>query len=94
VLDAAHRSRINFENYYFADLKDKPRFDAHPEKYADLLTDPVSRARFRPHANSPRLEHGGNPWFFESDSTRALFAAEPDSFPITKARMIPRDAGK
>jgi YHS domain-containing protein len=94
LLDPSHRSRINFENYFFAHPGDKERFDARPAVQAGILTDPVSRVRFRPVPASPRLEHGGHPWFFESDSTRALFAAQPDSFPINKARMIPGDEGK
>ena len=93
VLDMDHRTRVNFENFYFVDEASKARFDAKPATYAGILTDPVSRNRFRVGGASPRLEHGGHAWFFESDSSRALFAAEPDSFPVTKARMIPRDAG-
>ena len=94
VLDAAHRSRVNWENYYFADDESKARFDADPAAFVGILTDPVSRKRFRVDPASPRLDHGGNPWFFTSDSTRALFAAQPDSFPITKARMVPNAPGE
>jgi YHS domain-containing protein len=89
ILDFAHRSRVNFENFYFADLESKARFDVEPAASAGILTDPVSRVRFRPTAASPRLVHNGHPYFFASDSTQALFAALPDSFPVTKDRMVP-----
>ena len=94
VLEFATRSRVNFETFFFADASEKQRFDADPTQYAGWLVDPVNKMRFQPGAESPRFDYNNRPFFFSSDSTRAAFEATPDSFAVSRGRMMPKDATK
>jgi YHS domain-containing protein len=80
LLDPEHRAMINYEIYFFSDDESLDRFHRDPLQYCGILTDPVSQARFRPSNRSPRWEHNGRPYFFESDSTLTRFLGMPDSF--------------
>lgn len=84
VLDAEHRAALNHEIYYFSDLEARKRFMKDPLWYCGLLTDPVSRVRFRPTKKSPHTEYNGRPFYFATDSTLAAFRAMPDSFAVRK----------
>jgi YHS domain-containing protein len=90
VLDFSTRSRVNFETFFFADPDEKKRFDADPTKYTGLLVDPVNKVRFQPSAKSPRFDFKNRPFFFSSDSTLAKFVAAPDSFAVSRGRMMPK----
>ena len=94
VLEFATRSRVNFETFFFADASEKQQFDADPTRYAGWLVDPVNKMRFQPTATSPRFDFNNRPFFFSSDSTRTAFAAMPDSFPVSRGRMMPREPTK
>ena len=94
VLEYGTRSRVNYETFFFADPTEKARFDADPTRYVGLLVDPVNKIRFQPRAQSPRFDYNNRPFFFSSDSTRASFAATPDSFAVAKGRMMPRTTTK
>lgn len=87
LLDPQYRAQVNWEFYFFANAKELSRFRSDPEHYCDVVTDPVSRMRFRPGDRSPRTEHGGKPFFFESEANLALFTATPDSFAVPRPRM-------
>ena len=89
VLDPAHKSYVNHEVFFFSALEQKEAFDRQPQLYCGLVTDPVSRSQFTPSELSPRQDYMERPYFFESDSTLALFAASPDSFAIPRLRMTP-----
>ena len=80
VIDPALRVQVNHEIYYVSDAGAVKRFRKDPLRYCGTLTDAVSLLRFRPTKTSPRHEHGGRRWYFSADSTRARFAALPDSF--------------
>lgn len=77
LLLPAMRERINHEIFYFSGAEARRRFLENPLRYCGYLTDPVSGARFRPDADAPRLEFGGRLYYFQSDSTRNRFGAEP-----------------
>jgi YHS domain-containing protein len=79
-IDRAFRARVNHELYYFADSTLLRRFQADPLRYCGLVTDPISKRRFRPGARSPRLDFRGRPYFFENRLDREVFSALPDSF--------------
>ena len=51
-----------------------------------MVTDPVSRRRFRPNARSPRMDYGGRPKFFQSRRDFEVFSAVPDSFANRRGR--------
>lgn len=78
VIDADHCARLNYEAFFFADRWERERFLSDPLTYCGLLTDPVSRRRFRPRADSPRASHRGVTYYFESDENRVRFEEMPD----------------
>jgi YHS domain-containing protein len=80
VLDAAHRSFVNYETFFFADEGDKKRFDADPTASCGILTDPVSKRRFRPASDAPRVQHDGRIYLFLDDESKATFEKVPDLF--------------
>lgn len=80
VLDAAHRSFVNYEAFFFADEGDKRRFDADPAGSCGVLTDPVTKQRFRPGSDAPRMEFAGRTYFFFSAESKAAFEQTPDTF--------------
>ena len=90
-LDSLHCARVNWEFYYFADRAERQRFAAAPASFCSLVTDPVSRKRFRPKPKSPHMQHTGVPFYFESAQNLKDFAAMPDSFATPRYRM--RDLG-
>lgn len=80
ILDDEHCVRINYEAYFFANLWTLERFASDPVLYCGLLTDPVSRARFRPGEDSPRARHEGVTYYFESAANLALFQDSPETY--------------
>lgn len=79
VLDPAHRSFVDYETFFFADEADKRRFDADPTAACGILTDPVTKQRFRPGSDSPRGTFGGRPYVFLSAANQAAFEKDPDA---------------
>lgn len=76
----AMRARLNHEIFYFSGAEARQKFLDDPTRYCGYLTDPVSGARFRPAADAPRLEHAERVYYFQSDSTRNRFGADPAAF--------------
>lgn len=77
VIDSSLREKVNYEIYYFASAAEKERFRKDPLRYCGQVTDPITKARFRPTASSPTATHGGRTYYFSADSTRARFLANP-----------------
>ena len=77
VLDPSHRSFVNYETYFFADEADKRRFDADPTGSCGILTDPVTRERFRPGSASPRTTFGGRAYYFLTEASQRAFEKDP-----------------
>ena len=67
------------EVYFFSGRAAMRKFQADPIRYCGKLTDPVTLARFRPTLESPSTTYWNRTVYFESDSTRAVFEASPDS---------------
>ena len=80
VIDAEHCVRLNYEAYFFGDPWSRARFLAGPTDFCGLLTDPVSKRRFRPESSAESVRHEGVAYFFESDATRTRFEAEPERY--------------
>lgn len=91
VLDAEHRAQLNHEIFFFSSPEARAKFLAEPLRYCGLLTDPVSEARFRPTADSPRFDYKDRPYFFPSATARDSFEKDPKRFANAKRRMP--DAG-
>lgn len=88
IVDTDHLSVVNFECFYFASKEGKAKFDQDPCAHCGRVTDPVTYRKFVPTARSPRIEREGRTFFFRSDSTRAIFAARPDSFSLPHWGMM------
>lgn len=91
VLDTAHRSSVNYETFFFADEADRRRFDADPTASCGVLTDPVTKDRFRPGSDSPRATFGGRTYFFLTAENKAAFDTDPQglALPNYDAIQIP-----
>jgi len=87
IMDAAHRSRLNWETYFFTNEANKATFDAAPWRYCGAVTDPVTRMRFVPDSASPRRDYQGVTYFFSSDTTATQFAALADSLSVPRHQM-------
>lgn len=87
VIDAAHCVRLNYEAFFFADEWERERFLSDPVLYCGLLTDPISRRRFRPSLTSPRAEHEGVTYYFESEEHRLAFTEDPETFRLPGWKM-------
>ena len=60
----------------------------------NLLSDPVTKQRFIPGDESPHMYSGNREFFFESDSSRRVFAAMPMDFMNPAYHMYPKDSTK
>lgn len=80
LMDSAHVVRVNYETYLFADTFGRETFRADPVRYCGLVTDPVSRARFRPEPDAPRTTHERVLYVFESAANLETFESEPDLY--------------
>ena len=80
TLDTAHRSFVDYETYFFADEDDKRRFDQDPTASCGVLTDPVTKQRFRPGSDSPRSSFDGRAYVFFTEANKAEFEKTPGEF--------------
>ena len=87
LLDEEHCVRLNYEAFFFGDLWSRDRFLSDPWMYCGLLTDPVSRQRFRPSSSSPRARHEGVTYYFENEAQRTEFDADPEVFRLPGWKM-------
>lgn len=78
VLDGEHTIRVNYETFVFGTVEHRDAFAADVVAACGLLTDPISKRRFRPSADSPGLEHAGVLYLFESGASRKMFARDPE----------------
>jgi len=87
VLDAEHCVRLNHEAWFFADTASRERFLADPQQFCGLLTDPVSKQRFRPRRGAPSAQAGGVTYLFETDAHRAAFERDPERYRLPHWEM-------
>ena len=69
VLRPDHRSIVNDEIFFFSSTALKAEFDAAPHWFGIVLTDPLSRERFRATDASPRATLDGRTVYFASAET-------------------------
>jgi YHS domain-containing protein len=87
VLDDGHCVRLNYEAWFFADAAGRERFLANPLASCGLLTDPVSKLRFRPRADAASARHGEVTYYFESEEHRLLFEQDPERYRLPRWAM-------
>jgi YHS domain-containing protein len=81
-LNAKLHARVNGEIYRFSRPATLDKFKRDPRRWCGILRDPVNGVRFVPPRGAPRIEYKDGPYFFTSDSTRAVFVADPEKFAI------------
>jgi YHS domain-containing protein len=82
VLDGTHAVRVNYETYLFADTAARELFRGDVVRFCGLLTDPVTKRRFRPDETSPRIEHEDVVYYFADDAGYEMFVLDPESFKL------------
>lgn len=89
ILDDTHAFRLNYETYFFADTAAKELFRGDILRFCGLLTDPVSKRRFRPTVDSPRStdEETRIDYYFESEASQHMFEVDPDSYRLPGYKM-------
>ena len=80
VIDEQHAMRVNYETYLFATNAARETFRADVVRYCGLVTDPVTKRRFRPGEASPSYEHQGVLYYFEGLDEYEAFVARPDDY--------------
>ncbi len=77
VLDSEHRSYVNWEVFFFSSPARREQFEADPLAYCGVVTDPVTKTRFRPDGGSPRIDYDGRPYYFGSTASLEKFKLMP-----------------
>jgi YHS domain-containing protein len=80
IFDSSVRATLNQDIFFFSSVAALKQFKKDPLRYCGLLTDPVSRARFKPSKSSPHVAFRGRDYYFAADSTLARFQADPEKF--------------
>lgn len=80
LLDEAHRVFINWETYYLSSDAALAKFRADPLKYVGTVTDPVTRERFHPKVDSPRVDYEGRIIWFAKAENVERFKGSPEAF--------------
>ena len=83
-LELALHFRVNGEVYRFSSERTLRRFMLNPKQWCGLLRDPVTGRRFMPSRRTPEAYWIGGPYFFENDSTKAVFVEDPHRFEIIR----------
>ena len=81
-LDARLHAKVNGEIYRFSSPATRARFRRDPLRWCGVVRDPVSAVQFVPDSLSPRCPYRDSPYFFASDSTYAVFRADPERYAI------------
>lgn len=80
ILDSSLRLKLNQDIFFFSSMSAMKLFRKDALRYCGILTDPVSRERFRPTKQSPHVTFRGREYYFAADSTLARFQAQPERF--------------
>ena len=90
IIDAAYAVSVNYETYLFATSTARETFRGDVVLYCGLLTDPVTKQRFRPDDCSPRIKHEGVLYFFEGQDQYAMFVRAGAHLHVTGGSHVPR----
>ncbi len=83
-LEPTLQFRVNGEVYRFSSERTMRLFMKSPQRWCGVVRDPVTGRRFQPSASSPEAYWVGGPYYFESDSTKALFVADPHRYEVIR----------
>lgn len=88
ALDSRLRVWVGHEVFFFSTADARARFEADPNRYYTVLTDPVTGRRFRPDHASPREVHDGRLYVFADSASRAEFTRAPRRHSVPMAAML------
>lgn len=91
-LDSTTRCYVNYEIFFFSDESERTRFESDPLQYCGIVTDPISRQRFRPTSLSPRFDCNDHPYYFFTEENMATFATSPMMYATPNYKMLPKDS--
>ena len=94
VLDSEHRSYVNWEVFFFSSPSRREQFEADPLAYCGVLTDPVTKTRFRPDKDSPKIDYDGRPYYFASAASMESFKAMPAALAQPSLEMRKKDTDR
>lgn len=92
IISDSYRVMLGFESFFFADSAAMLAFLSDIPRYCGVLTDPVTKDRFRPDENSPWLDYNGQTYLFASASSHSMFEAMPAMYYLPNYSMLPRDS--
>jgi len=91
VLDEAHRRYLNWEVYFMSSEEAAGAFDFDPLRYCGLVTDPVSKSRFRPDKDSPKTVYQERVYYFQSAANLEQFNQMPEGMANPAHTMVPKE---
>ena len=80
ILAADHCVRVNYEAFVFCSPEHRSRFEESLVAHCGTVTDVVSKARFRPAADTPRLSRAGVTYLFATNASKEAFVMTPDRY--------------
>lgn len=80
IIDGAHAVRVNYETYFFADTATCELFSGDIVRFCGLLTDPITKHRFRPSPESPWQEYERVVYYFRDDASYEMFVQDPERY--------------
>ena len=83
-LSADLQFRVNGEVYRFSSERNLRRFMQAPTRWCGPVRDPVSGRVFQPHTGSAEAYWIGGPYYFENDSTKMIFVADPHRYEVIR----------
>ena len=92
VLDADHTVRIGYEAYVFCSAEHRARFEDNLVTHCGLVTDPVTKERFRPGDDSPLAFHDDTVFLFQNIDSAETFLEAPETYvkPGWKMKKMPK----
>jgi YHS domain-containing protein len=88
VLDEDHRIFVNWETYFVSSATARAEFFANPAAYAGLVTDPVTRERFRPDSGARAVTYADRLFLFAHESSRKTFQEDPKRYATPMLGMV------
>ena len=79
--------QVNWETFLFSDKSAAEKFDNNPIKYCGILTDPITRQRFRPGVDSPTSEYEGRKFYFWTIESKETFDRMPAYYSAPNIKM-------
>lgn len=93
ILDMEHRTSIGYETYFFSSEAAKHAFDSDIARHCGILTDPVTKRRFRPTSAPHRTLYRERLYIFPADSCKISFDMMPEMYALPSHTMLPKVAG-